>query len=506
MGLYRFYDGFLRSDWDIQGIILDIVEDKNHAIWIGTTGSLLKIYDCKMQFWGQASKPIPFFNVSDLAVGLDNRIWIIARDGLIYYENNSFQKLNTSTIDFPYSLITSLAIDLDNNLWLASSFGIMAKYDGSNIEIFNDINRDLSGVRVSKIKTDNSGAIWACSNNGLYKFNNSGWDFINTKTSIITSKQSIRIFSDFSDNIWIVDGQNLHLFSKDKIKHYDKNNSKFKGAFSIATDNLGKIWIGHSRGLTSFDGTDWKEYDTLQTILLNRDKEIFNKYKDTLWVKNNYKNYLIDSSYYFTPDYYVTNLTSDNFGNLWFRASSELVKYDGKDWTLYDVFNSRIKSTSISDLACDSDKNLWIGTYTNGVFKFDGNEWIVYDSTNFLKANRINSINIFNDSVFVSTSKGTMLFNDDNWIEVFAGGNIEQFIKDKLGVYWIAGELGLIKIDENVPALYNIENSGLASDYINSIRLDYNGNFWILSNGGINIFNENGINDEERIINFFTSF
>ena len=364
--LYRFYDGYLLNDWNIQGIIQDITEDKNGAIWIGTTGELLRISDGKLKFWGQVNKPIPFFNVSNLAIGNDNKIWILAKEGLITYADSQFSKFSINSIDFPYGTISSLTIDNQNNLWLVSPYGRIAKYNSINYEVFDSKNSELMGGRINKIKVDKSGIVWACTGNGLYKFEYDSWHFINTKTSILNSKQSTNLFSDIKNNIWLVDGSDLYFFDRDTLKHYDRSNSKFKGAYSIAFDRSGQVWIGHSSGLTMFDGTHWKEIDTLETIIFNREKEIFEKYKDTAWVKENFKDYLLDSNSYFDAKPFVTKLTFDNTGNLWFRASDELIKYDGKNWILFDTSNSVIKTTSISDIAFDSENNLWIGTYTHG--------------------------------------------------------------------------------------------------------------------------------------------
>jgi ligand-binding sensor domain-containing protein len=504
--LYRYYDGLLHKDWNIGGIIQAITEDKNGAIWIGTTGALLRISNGKLKFWGQVNKPIPFFNVSNLAVGTDNKVWILAKEGLITYDDGQFDKFDINSIDFPNGIISSLTVDNQNNLWLASH-GRIAKYNGINFEIFNSKNSELSGTRINKIKVDKSNNIWACTDNGLYKYDYGGWQFINTKTSILNSKQSIKIFSDSNNNVWLVDGSDLYIFGRDTIIHYDKSNSKFKGAYSIAFDNSGQVWIGHSGGLTMFDGTNWKEIDTLQSILLNREKELFNKYKDTVWVEKNYKKYLIDSTYLFPPQYYVTKLTFDNMGNLWLKASDELVKYGSMSWTLYDTTNSKITTTSISDLAFDFKNNLWIGTYSNGLIKYDGEKCLVYDSTNAIIANRINSLSIFNDSLFISTTKGTALFDGKNWIEIFMGVRTNSTIKDKNGNYWIASSQGLINPNQNgYGKYYSTMNSGLADNYIQSICFDFDGNLWILSNSGINIYNENGIINEERIRNFFTTF
>ncbi len=53
--------------------------------------------------------------------------------------------------------------------------------------------------------------------------------------------------------------------------------------------------------------------------------------------------------------------------------------------------------------------------------------------------------------------------------------------------------------------MYDIYNSGLSSNYVSSIAEYFDGNLWILSStGGVNIFNENSIVNEQRIKDFFT--
>ena len=142
-----------------------------------------------------------------------------------------------------------------------------------------------------------------------------------------------------------------------------------------------------------------------------------------------------------------------------------------------------------------------------GLIKYDGEKFLVYDSTNAVIANRVNSLSICKDSLFVSTTRGTALFDGDNWHEIFMGVTTNTTIKDKNGNYWIASSIGLINPNRNgYGKFYSTMNSGIANNYIQTICFDFDGNLWILSNGGINVFNEEGIKNEEQIVNFFTSF
>jgi len=89
---------------------------------------------------------------------------------------------------------------------------------------------------------------------------------------------------------------------------------------------------------------------------------------------------------------------------------------------------------------------------------------------------------------------------------IFITPYVSDMLKDLKWNYWFGSQSGLIEFSSPVKhALYDIHNSGLASNFVSSINEDYSGNLWILtSTGGINIFNEKGICDEQKIIRFFT--
>ena len=69
-------------------------------------------------------------------------------------------------------------------------------------------------------------------------------------------------------------------------------------------------------------------------------------------------------------------LLQDSKGYIWFGTMYGLVKYDGKDYTIYR--NDPMDSTSISfddiiSLFEDSKGNIWAGTWGGGLNKFDPN-------------------------------------------------------------------------------------------------------------------------------------
>lgn len=78
--------------------------------------------------------------------------------------------------------------------------------------------------------------------------------------------------------------------------------------------------------------------------------------------------------------YWVSTMSFDNSNNLWFGILSRLtigieygggmVKYDGKNFVEYSVYNSGLTSNSVVELCADQLDNIWIGTYSGGICKF----------------------------------------------------------------------------------------------------------------------------------------
>ena len=348
------------------------------------------------------------------------------------------------------------------------------------------------------------GNIWICTSYGLYKCSEA-FEKFDIKKSIIAAGQSLEVFSDGNKTVWLNNSNELFSFRKDSIKMFDRTKSNFKSIYSMAFSADDKIWIGDEDGLVLFDGLNWKRFDTLDIILSDRDRRIFEKYKDTNWVKENYKEYLLDEEDYFWQiGSYAANLHWDKKNTLWFKSLDALVNFDGKNWILYDTAYSAIPTTRFRDFTIDNQNNIWIGSWELGLIKFDGDYWSVYDTTNSpLLSNKIVSVHHFDDLLFVCTVKGILTFDGERWEKISTLELEVEFatcmIKDEKNNYWFGSSTGLYKYDGKKWSVFDISNSGIANNGINSIAIDCSGNFWIESlHGYLSIFNESGIQDEER--------
>jgi ligand-binding sensor domain-containing protein len=151
------------------------------------------------------------------------------------------------------------------------------------------------------------------------------------------------------------------------------------------------------------------------------------------------------------PDNYVRAIAIDGVGNKWIGTSVGLAKFDGVNWTVYNTSNSGLPNNDVWAIAIDGQGNKWIGTDGGGLAKFDGIKWTVYNTSNSgLPYNRVYAIAIDGQG--------------NKWIGTYGGG-LAKFD----GVNW---------------TVYNTSNSGLPDNWVYAIAIDGGGNKWIGTYGG----------------------
>ena len=160
-------------------------------------------------------------------------------------------------------------------------------------------------------------------------------------------------------------------------------------------------------------------------------------------------------------------ILQDSKGYVWFGTMYGLVKYDGKDYTIYR--NDPMDSTSISfddiiSLFEDSKGNIWAGTWGGGLNKFDPNigkfTRFLYEgsSSNGLCDNIVWAINEDNSgNIWVGTQRGGIdkydsktgqfihYWNDNNYEKTLPSNMITEIFKDDKGNMWIGTQNGLAK-------------------------------------------------------------
>jgi frataxin-like iron-binding protein CyaY len=105
----------------------------------------------------------------------------------------------------------------------------------------------------------------------------------------------------------------------------------------------------------------------------------------------------------------------DNNNNIWCATySGGLAKFNGSDFSIYNMSNSKIPSNYLQTLVVDEIGNVWIGSQFSGLVKFDGKNWTIYTSGNSgLQDNSIRSLAFDKfKNLWIGTQSGISVFKE----------------------------------------------------------------------------------------------
>lgn len=348
---------------------------------------------------------------------------------------NNYILISPAIVNWPYNNV-NMFISNTNNLTpglypivIKGSNGIINLFDTCYATILNDtnnlnwnvyqtINSGMQSNAVVGIDVDRYGKAWIASRhtygtqilgnltmydgvfwnvytyNQLKVFDHCGNLMYSSNGNYFSTANLTCIAIDSLDNKWIGTNSNgvIKIDSAGNWVKYTKNNSLLPDneIRSIEVDSYNQIWIA-SNGLVRINNFVWSVYTTANTIL---------------------------------PSDIIHQIAFDNSGNTWFGCGhSNLVKFDGTYFTIYNSFNSPLPASLFIDaLAVDHFNQVWIGGRCDGVIRFDGVNAHQYTSFNSNLANNcISALAIWSGTVFAlcsPSSYNTSLsyWNGNDWV------------------------------------------------------------------------------------------
>ncbi len=162
---------------------------------------------------------------------------------------------------------------------------------------------------------------------------------------------------------------------------------------------------------------------------------------------------------------------------------------------VYNTWNSGLSSNRVCALEKDGNGNIWMGTHRGGLVRFDGKNWTVYDKHNSdLPDDYVYSVAVDNGSVWAGTMKGLAHFDGVNWT-IYNKDN-SGLVSDSVYVItieinrtvWIGSDLGLTSFSGADWQHFTTQNSGLPHDIVYSVAIDEFGNKWIGTHAGVSLY------------------
>jgi len=199
------------------------------------------------------------------------------------------------------------------------------------------------------------------------------------------------------------------------------------------------------------------------------------------------------------PNNSVSSITVQENGKFWFGTSNGLLSVfpEGGFYIkkVYKTDNSGLPGNNITDIKWN-DGELWIGTRNSGAALFRDKNWEIFSVINSeMRSNNVNTLfplNSRNCLIGISTNSsftpGLAHFNNGSWFTEYfdiPDNNVLSLYQDSKGRTWVGTETSIIVFTnwEN-KIIYTYENTSLPIIKISGFLEDSNGDILITSQGG----------------------
>lgn len=281
------------------------------------------------------------------------------------------------------------------------------------------------------------------------------YNFINYSTESGLAQSQVRsIAQDHNGYLWLGTLAGLSRYDGRKFINYSIQNGLIDNLiFSLAVDKSNGIWIGTLGGINYYNGEKFRTYLFKSGMADNAVNAIAQDANGDLWLATDGAGvcrFHAGTFTYFTvdqglPDNNVRSVCIDAAGKVWFGTKNGLCYFDGLKFTSPTAGGT--PPTNVSHLFVDSQQQLWVSTFGEGVYCYNGKTFQNYTE----------------DHGLIS-----------NWIR--------SATEDSEGKIWFASRLGLAKFDGKAFNNYT-ESDGLPLNSTNVVFEDKEKNIWIGSDG-----------------------
>lgn len=462
-GIYRFNNEQLIKNYsDERGIALNtissICEDKDGNIYMGSLKKGLFLYDYATDSFTPVDyAPNPNLPIKTLYPINQDAIYIgTDGQGMKVYDikEKKFREanFNVTTFNFKKAKIHSILQDKMGNIWLGFfQKGVMiipaTTNDFKYIGYKSSIHNSIGSCCVMSLCYDHTGTLWVgADNDGIYGILPDGTQKVHFKPtddahSVPSTPMSI--FEDSNHNVWI--GSYLNGMAKlntktgrcEYLNLWDEKSNLVQNVYCFAEDNNKTLWIGTmGSGLYSMDidtqkitqcsttdtGNDWTQVNMLHNFWINC---LLHTSEDKLYIGTYDGLGCLDIK---TMDF-VSPLKSrrllygdaiyaiyeDQDGIIWVGSSKGLRRLNPETTEIQEyTIEDGLPSNSISAIKGDADGYLWIST-NYGISRFDSK---TQTFINFYASDGLQGNEFSKGAAFV-TPERELIFGGTNGVSLF---------------------------------------------------------------------------------------
>lgn len=511
-------------------LFLNILEDKNNNLWIGSNEGL-NFYDRKQNsftcFYIPDGRSVnqtfsPFY------IDNSNNIWLQAGKDILYF-NTATKKFRTLYhFNFSGNLIVNTlpAVQLEplQTVTVAARGGTEIYTANANMQQLNFTALDMKGAQavlaINTICTE-AGNIWIGSNNGLFIFSGNELKPVSLKSINNNTPRILALHIDKKQTLWIgSEKDGLFYLNKEKQKQYVNaiyNPYSLSGnqVQYIYTDRENNLWVaawGKGINYVSLEKFRFQHYLTKQeTSQLEQDnfiRSIVEIRPGRLWCGTQSNSILeLDENKKISKKISnglppaIEHIYKDKNGMVWIATFSGLYFADpalknilrfssSNAFPANDKQFNYIYGLQNGDLLASSNAGLFLIKTSNKQKTVSGVKGVSQNDV------YLTSFQSTNGDIYVCRAfKGFSVYQqlNDSFVlkkDFFDQSTVKCFAVTDDTTLWIGTTKGLIKFNKaTLSVLKNYTTAdGLANQYIYGILVDKN-DLWLSTNAGISRFN-----------------
>lgn len=496
-----FFDNYGVADGLAQSTVFNILQDKNHNIWIGTRAGLSR-FDGKSFSNYSIGNGLAANGVKIIFEDNSHRLWLgHAGGGISIYENNQFT-IYAQPNEIFNSDITAITTDSTGTLWISSELsGAIRITRPSNSLKTSEFEHFLGSKlsdRIFGAYTLKNGQTIFITDAFLKTYNKNQGKFENYELKKMPRFfQITSMYEDKKGHIWI---GTFH----GGLYEYNPTNQEFK-FYDYIRDGIGSNWItvitedtrGNiivgtwGGGLTKIESDRIINFNQTNGLLDNKIRQVFTDAEGNVLIGTNehglsiYKGDLF-ISYFSKESKYnsqIWSVMADHTGKFWFGTNDGITIYNpqikGED--AFSKFQKQ-QGEQIRMLKEDSEGRVWIATDNQGIFTYIiKNNIFTYEAklnSSYIPSLTIKALETDNKgNIWIGTLDGLVCYNIDNkslnhytQTTGLAGNEISALYFDKQKRMWIGstgagitcyenGEFKKIELKENITPRCFSENS-----------------------------------------------
>ncbi|MFZ5515763.1 MAG: two-component regulator propeller domain-containing protein [Candidatus Zhuqueibacterota bacterium] len=350
--------------------ILAITQDSAGHFWFSVRGVGVTKYDGASFQTFTGRDGLGSNRVSGFVADKKNRVWMKSLEGVILFDGERFTNYRKEN-GLPHNFLTAIFLDREQNLWIGTYGKGAARLKSEYFINYSKIS-GMKETSVFSILETANGEIWAgTSGGGIYAIRN-GQLTCPEALKPLAHEYIYTMVGDKNGQVWI-GTRNKGIFiwtGKQLQKTPQRWNLPESGIFSLCKDARDRLWIGtEGNGLFCFDGKGTRKIVEMDSLKCHYVTDISQQPDGTLWFATNVGLVRYDTRgmRLFTekdglPDHYIFSVRPDSAGQVWIATRKGFSIYSESQGIRNFDYSNGLSDDNVYFLQHDGRGNSWIGT------------------------------------------------------------------------------------------------------------------------------------------------